>query len=180
MGISRNNEPELIRLTAIDFFTGAILIDNLVAPDVPLAHYNTHYSGVSARHMATAIRNRTAIHGRDRARMGLLEFVGPETVVVVHGGSGDFRALRWIHPLIVDPEILEGYAGPNVVPGEKSLKNLCKVKLGIDVQVRDAANGKLGHDSVEDALATRELAIQWLQSIPDGHGRMGRKKIRVK
>jgi RNA exonuclease 1 len=179
MGISRNNEPELIRLTAIDFFTGAILIDNLVAPDVPLAHYNTHYSGVSARHMATAIRNRTAIHGRDRARMGLLEFVGPETVVVVHGGSGDFRALRWIHPLIVDTEILEGYAGPNVVPGGKSLKNLCKVRLGIDVQVRDPANGKLGHDSVEDALATRELAIQWMQSIPDGNGSTGREQIQL-
>ncbi|ETI22782.1 hypothetical protein G647_06858 [Cladophialophora carrionii CBS 160.54] len=172
MGTSRTSESELIRLTAVDFFTRAILIDNLVTPTVPMAHYNTRYSGVTAQAMRAAIRTRTAIHGRAAALRGLLEFVGPETVVVAHGGSSDFRALRWIHPCIVDTYILEGYAGPAgmAVPGGKSLQNLCRWKLGIQVQVRDRAKGKLGHDSLEDALATRELAIRWVESIPGGGG----------
>ncbi|EXJ58239.1 hypothetical protein A1O7_05664 [Cladophialophora yegresii CBS 114405] len=164
MGTSRAGESELIRLTAVDFFTRAVLIDNLVCPAVPMAHYNTRYSGVTAGNMRSAIRARTAIHGRDAALRGLLGHVGPQTVVVVHGGSSDLRALRWIHPHVVDTYILEGYA--SATSGGKSLQNLCRVKLGIHVQARDRPRGKLGHDSLEDALATRELAISWVESIP--------------
>ncbi|KAJ9609649.1 hypothetical protein H2200_005977 [Cladophialophora chaetospira] len=166
MGTSKNGESELIRLTAVDFFSGAILIDNLVQPTVPMAHYNTRYSGVTQAAMCDAVRTGAAINGRDRARMALFQFVGPDTVLVVHGGSSDFTALRWIHPNIVDTFILEGYTGQKV-EGGKSLQNLCKVKLGIDVQVRDPKMGKFGHDSYEDAMATRELAVQWVRAIPD-------------
>lgn len=166
MGTSSTSEVELIRLTAVDFFTGKILIDNLVQPSVPMAHYNTRYSGVTPGAMRHAIRSGSAIQGRDRARMALLEFVGPETVVIVHGGSSDFSALRWIHPHIIDTFIVEGYTGKKV-EGGKSLQNLCKVNLGLDVQIRDAKAGKLGHDSYEDAMATRELAIQSMRNIPD-------------
>ena len=166
MGTSSSFEAELIRLTAVDFLTGRILIDNLVQPSVPMKHYNTKYSSVTAAAMRQAVRSGSAIHGRDRARMALLQFVGPETVVIVHGGSSDFSALRWIHPNIIDTFILEGYTGQKV-EGGKSLQNLCKVNLGLDVQVRDPKAGKLGHDSYEDAMATRELAIQWMRGIPD-------------
>ena len=34
MGISTLGEPELIRLTAVDFFKGVVLIDRLVCPNV--------------------------------------------------------------------------------------------------------------------------------------------------
>ena len=169
MGTSTTSEVELIRLTAIDFFTSATLIDNLVQPSVPMAHYNTRYSGVSAAAMRTAVQNGTAIRGRDRARTALLQFVGPETVVVVHGGKGDFGALRWIHTLIVDTYLLEGYVGVGRNEkgegggGRKSLKDLCKRKVGVAVQMK----GKLGHDSYEDAMASRELVVQWMKGIPD-------------
>jgi RNA exonuclease 1 len=99
---------------------------------------------------------------------------------VVHGGSGDFQVLRWIHPLVIDTFLLEGYVGHDVAKkteegktgdekvegsgrGGKSLKDLCKRKLGIDVQTK----GKLGHDSYEDAMATRELVLGWMSGIPD-------------
>jgi RNA exonuclease 1 len=133
-----------------------------------MAHYNTRYSSVSPSAMHAAVCKGTAILGRDRARLALLGFVDPETVIVVHGGSGDFGALRWIHPLVVDTFILEGYEGP-AVDGQagRSLKELCRRKVGIEVQVRDRANGKLGHDSLEDAMATRELLLAWMKSIPE-------------
>ena len=178
MGISKGSESELIRLTAVDFFTGQILIDNLVYPSVPMANWSTRYSGVSASNMHTAVRKGTAIHGRDKARMGLLQFVGPETVIVVHGGSGDFQALRWIHTHVIDTFILESYVGheggkqaacekttegKSEGGGGRSLKDLCKRKLGIDVQTK----GKQGHDSYEDAMGARELVVDWMRTIPD-------------
>ena len=109
MGTATNSEVELICLTAVDFFTGSILIDNLVYPSIPMAHYNTRYSGVFTSQINSALRNGTAMLGRDRARAALLEYIGPDTVVIVHGGRSDFEALRWIHPHVIDTFILEGY-----------------------------------------------------------------------
>lgn len=205
MGISRTGETELIRLTAIDFFSGTVLIDALVSPSVPMKHFNTRYSGVSARDMREAVRYGTAIHGRDAARQLLLEYVGPETVVVVHGGQNDFTALRWIHPCIVDTFILEGYVKtiPATVampagdgarggvgddtgsggqeqtqegqgsrkssdkPQKRSLQHLCMVKLGLAVQGNRPGKRRVGHDSYEDAMACRELVVDWFKMIPD-------------
>ncbi|OAP60254.1 hypothetical protein AYL99_05256 [Fonsecaea erecta] len=191
MGVAANGDMELIRLTVVDFFSGAVLLDSLVAPSVAMAHYNTRFSGVTARDMREAMKARTAIFGRDRARELLFRLVGPDTVVVVHGGSGDFSALRWIHPRIVDTYILDAYTGVKV-NGGRSLQNLCKVRLGIAVQVSGpqtrggvvaAGAGRVqsqahqththpkgkgtGHDSYEDAMAARELLAYWASHIPD-------------
>jgi DNA polymerase III epsilon subunit-like protein len=176
MGMSVTNEPELIRLTAVNVFTSEILLDSLVHPTVPLKHYNTRYSGVRASDMHRAVRDGTCIFGRDNAR-ALLGRLGvhPETIVVVHGGSSDFTALRWIHPHVVDTCLLEGYTGVKT-EGGRSLKNLCELKLGIMVQQKNVnvpgggggASVRVGHDSLEDAMACRELALDWVRTIPDG------------
>ncbi|KIW20262.1 hypothetical protein PV08_00837 [Exophiala spinifera] len=162
MGVSFFGESELIRVTAVDFFSGNILVDNLVQPEVPMLHYNTRYSGVTRGDIQEAIRRGTCIFGKDRAREMLWRYVGPDTIVIVHGGRGDLSELRWLHGHIVDSFILESMTGAEV-KGGKSLKNLCKVKLGIDVQRK----GRLGHDSLEDAMACRELVIDWIEKI--GH-----------
>jgi RNA exonuclease 1 len=160
MGLIVSGDSELIRLTAIDFFTKEVLIDRLVNPVTEIKHFNTRYSGVHPRDMAKARRGRTCFFGRDAARAALFSFVGPATTIVVHGGSSDFTALRWIHPRVVDSHILEGYFGVKT-PGGRSLKNLIKLKLNRDIQ-----NG-VGHDSLEDAFAARELVIRFLDMIPD-------------
>ena len=165
MGTATSGETELIRLTAVDFFTGQVLIDNLVQPAVPMAHYNTRFSGVTARDMREAVTRRTCIFGRDRARQALWQYVGPETIVVVHGGQNDLSSLRWIHPRIIDTFLLEGYVGSKTAGG-RSLQNLCRMKLGIAVQEKRPGKGP-GHDSLEDAMACRELVVDWASKIPD-------------
>jgi RNA exonuclease 1 len=158
MGTALSGESEVIRITMVDFFNQEVLLDNLVQPSIPMKHYNTRFSGVRASDMRDAVRNRTCIFGRDMARQQVWRFVGPDTVIVVHGGQNDLSALRLIHPLIVDTFILESYG--EVVAGGRSLKNLCLRRLGRVVQ-----NGK-GHCSHEDALACREL-VHWLaKQIP--------------
>lgn len=160
MGTSTLNEPELIRLSAVDYFSNETLIDSLVKPSMAMLHYNTKYSGVTRTDMIAAERSRTCIFGRDAARKRLMRFVGPETTVIVHGGQNDLTALRWIHPQIVDTFILAGYDSSKP-EGGRSLKNLCSRNLGREVQV-----GKKGHCSLEDARATRELAHWFMEQIP--------------
>ena len=160
MGTSLNLESELIRLTAIDFFTRQTLVDKLVQPTVPMKHYNTRYSGVTPEAMRNAVKSGNCYRGRDEARNRLLELIGPETIVVMHGGNNDLTALRLIHPLVIDTHLLECY-NPKT-EGGRSLKVVCKKHLGMNIQA-----GKNGHDSLEDAEACRELLHFWIKSIPD-------------
>jgi DNA polymerase III epsilon subunit-like protein len=107
MGTAVSGDSELIRVTLIDYFTGAVLVNNIVEPDVPMQHLNTQYSGVTWADMSKAKRKGTCLGGKTRAREALWRYVGPETVVVGHGVSNDLRALRWIHPLVVDSFVTE-------------------------------------------------------------------------
>lgn len=152
MGTAKSGEPQLIRLTLVDFFTGETLIDSLVKPSVPMSHYNTKYSGVTAADMRKAESSGSCIRGRDAAREHIWKYVGPETIVIMHGGQNDLCALRWIHLTVIDSFLLERFVSP--VEGGKSLKNLSSRRLGRVIQ-----KGK-GHCSLEDALACREL-VHW-------------------
>lgn len=153
MGISFTGESELIRVSVVDYFSGERLIDGLVYPRVGMQHFNTRYSGVTRGMMETARRRGEVMAGRDDARQAVWRFVGRDTVVVVHGGKADLMALRWIHGRVIDTFLVEGRR-INRQGGEKrSLKYLTEVMLGRRIQ------GGC-HDSVEDAMAAREL-VHW-------------------
>ncbi|KAL2192350.1 ribonuclease H-like domain-containing protein [Corynascus similis CBS 632.67] len=181
MGTAIDEDRELIRLTLIDYFSGEILIDSLVYPDVPMKHFNTRWSGVTRADIEKAHRNRQCFLGRDSARRAVFEYVGPSTIVVGHGAQNDLSSLRWIHYRVVDSYIIElnkrkmlelkaqqGEESVGDKPKEAtpdndkkfgkrradglSLKALAMKRLGRDIQ-----EGKMGHDSVEDALAARDL-----------------------
>ncbi|PNP39142.1 hypothetical protein TGAMA5MH_08994 [Trichoderma gamsii] len=107
MGTASTGETELIRVSAVDYFSGAVLLDSLVYPDVKMIHYNTRYSGITRPQMENARRARTCLFGRAKAREALWKFIGPNTVVIGHGANSDFSSLRWIHPVIIDTFIVE-------------------------------------------------------------------------
>lgn len=201
MGTSKDLEPEIIRLTVIDYFSSEVLIDSLVWPDVPILHCNTRYSGVSWQQLWDARRSGNCIMGVAEARELVWKYVGPETIVVGHGLSSDFQAMRWLHTNIVDSFLIEqemrmaelrqkeeeerekelqelAEAAARLALGEEAasepdkdeaeeeakkaekkgclkLKSLAEKRLGIMIQM-----GNRGHDSVEDALAARDL-VDW-------------------
>ncbi|KAJ5379769.1 uncharacterized protein N7496_002197 [Penicillium cataractarum] len=68
MGVASTGESELVRVTAVDYFSGQTLIDALVFPTARLLHPNTRYPGVTWQMMHEAKRARRAILGRDAAR----------------------------------------------------------------------------------------------------------------
>lgn len=208
MGTAVSGDTELIRVSLVDYFNGSVLIDNLVWPDVPMAHYNTKYSGVTRKDMEDARRARSCIFGRDHARMLCQQFVGPNTIIVGHSAQNDLMSLRWMHTNIVDTYLIEaakikeeeGIAAaaaerealengddaeiddavampipdqssapqqavkPKKKPkgtGRLALKTLARELLGREIQTKD----RLGHDSLEDAIAARDLA-HWYVTHP--------------
>ncbi|KAI1618252.1 ribonuclease H-like domain-containing protein [Exophiala viscosa] len=149
MGTASNKWRELIRVSAVDYFTGETLVDSLVYPAVDMRNLSTRYSGISWRDMRQAQRSGKCFFGRDEAREALWKFVSPETIVIAHAGENDLNALRWIHPRVLDTQILHG--------GQRGLANLSSSILGISIQTGD------GHCSLEDAMATREIAIRHVE-----------------
>lgn len=223
MGTSSKGESELIRLSMVDFFTGATLIDSLVYPSTPMMNYNTRYSGVSNQDMEAARRSRRCIFGRDAARSAVYNFVDLETIIIGHACNGDLTSLRMIHDNIVDTLLIEkrrcgiqqpaltaadatGAAAaasdsqlsrrgpeneekqgpseaesrekatsPNEAQPKKgfSLKALTLEKFDRVIQVKGR-----GHDSLEDALATRDL-LWWYMTNPPPSAADGTKKTSV-
>ncbi|KOS17557.1 RNA exonuclease 3 [Escovopsis weberi] len=209
MGTNMYGESELIRVSVIDYFSRAILLDSLVWPDVKMVHYNTRFSGVTRRAMQDAKKQRTCLFGRASVRKRIWEFVGPQTIVIGHAAHGDLASLRWIHARVVDTLIIEtrnrpppprkekdetapkddnkgeeeqeseneadkdvevvaatsvAGVGQNEQPkageerrkeGGLSLKALAQTYLSRTIQIKGQ-----GHDSVEDALATRDI-LHW-------------------
>ncbi|KAF5024259.1 hypothetical protein F66182_3668 [Fusarium sp. NRRL 66182] len=152
MGTAASGDCELIRLTLIDYFSSRVLIDKLVWPDVPMSHLNTKWSGVTWKLMREARNGNRCIFGRNNARALIWKFVSPETIVIGHGASSDLTALRWIHPRVIDTLIVEGNNHGSTTG--LSLKKLAEKRLQRIVQ-----KGK-GHDSLEDAIAARDL-LHW-------------------
>ncbi|KAK3356728.1 ribonuclease H-like domain-containing protein [Lasiosphaeria hispida] len=190
MGTTYVGDSELIRLSVVDYFSGDVLVDKLVFPNVKMKHYNTKYSGVTPQQMDKAHRRGQCLMGKGAARKEVWKFVGPSTIVVGHGAQNDLSALRWIHHRVVDSFLVENAiarkqaeaeelaaklaaettdsttttastpvadaAKKPQARGEKgglSLKALVKRRLDRDIQM----NGKNGHDSLEDAIAAKDL-----------------------
>jgi RNA exonuclease 1 len=208
MGTAISGDSELIRVTLIDYFSGAVLVNNFVDPDVPMQHLNTRFSGVSWLDITQAKRQGRCLAGKAGARAAIWRYVGPDTIVVGYGANNDLRALRWIHELMVDSFVLEyrykkekkgvededgnvggdededkeedalqtamgkfavsgiemanndttttTQKGKKSTPGRLSLKTLAKERLGRSIQMA----GNKGHDSLEDAIAARDL-VHW-------------------
>ncbi|KAH7082023.1 hypothetical protein FB567DRAFT_530457 [Paraphoma chrysanthemicola] len=209
MGTAISGDSEPIRITLIDYFSGEILLNNIIVPDVRMHHLNTKYSGVSWDDMNKAKRQRTCLWGNAGTREALWTHIGPETIVVGHGANNDLRALRWTHGSVVDSLIIESSRAKHAEyekvaaekervdaasvdlrrdeggiqltscstiataiakssdentrkvavvrkPGQLSLKTLTKLRLGRDIQT----SGRKGHDSLEDAVAARDL-VHW-------------------
>ncbi|KAJ5169912.1 uncharacterized protein N7500_002695 [Penicillium coprophilum] len=167
MGITDLGEQELLRISAIDYFTGEKLIDKLVFPKVRMWHTNYRFSGVNWEMLYAAKSRGEAFIGRDAAREALFRYVGPNTVLVVHGGRADMLALRIIHQRIVDTMLF----------AQASLKENAKEILNRNIQQG------LGHDSLEDALACRDIADHFIKVLPFEHiygpryGQMWRSKV---
>ncbi|CAN9093009.1 unnamed protein product [Alternaria alternata] len=171
VGAGDKNESEIARISAIDYLTGEILIDTLVQPTQFVKDWRTKFSGITKEAMSTAISLGKALQGWPEARAALFEYIDTETVLIGQSLHFDLIALGIQHQRVVDSAILTSEAVGPKVKKRRGLKDLCDQLLNIKVQT----DRKLGHDSVEDAFAAREVVL-WCVNHPDALSRWGEKQ----
>jgi DNA polymerase III epsilon subunit-like protein len=152
---------QLIQLTAIDYFSGEVLISALVKPTLDIRQWRTNIHGVSHGMIMQADRDGTALRDVSHARELLFSFMDKSTILVGHALHHDLNVLKIAHDSCVDSEILAKAAinRPGQSPGT-GLKKLCDSLMGLGVQTM--AN----HSCLEDSFAARETVI-YMTSHPE-------------
>ena len=167
---------ELIRLSAVRWPQGTPLLDFLVRPLGAILDLNSRFSGVFPEEFANAAPFRPGdplhplkkseksptdkekpsplqvVSSPAEARSLLFSQISPATPLLGHALENDLNAMRVIHPVVIDTAIL--FPHPRGLPFRLGLQRLAKSHLQRDIQTA----GSSGHDSLEDAQATGDLA----------------------
>lgn len=140
MGFTTNGF-ELLRITAMDFFSGEEVFDILVKPKGQVLDLNTRWSGIAEiKPEAVSFEDSLALLG---------EVVDSRTIFVGHGLENDMNAMRLIHERVVDTAIL--FPRNKTSPTFRfALKHLAFKYLGRNIQTGQ-------HDSGEDSLAAIDV-----------------------
>ncbi|KAH8175139.1 exonuclease domain-containing protein [Sarocladium implicatum] len=166
MGRTASGHNELIRLAVIEFLSGRVLVDRLVRPSTPIADWRTDITGIDGVSMQDAIDRNKTLAGWEAARDVLRAIADRNTIIVGQSALFDLYVLRTAHNRIVDSAIVTADA----VLRKKALKmkkrwplqDLCQELLGIQIR-KPSPLSVAPHSALEDALATRELAIFFVQ-----------------
>lgn len=155
-----NGQQTLAFLSAIDFFTGKILINNPVKPKEKVHNWRTKISGVSAAIMDRACAKGEAILGWQAARQRLCDFMDEGTVLIGHSLHHDLKVLGLVHANIVDSAILTSEAVFPHIDCNQRLKRKWGLKiLANEFLNRNIQGEKSGHSALEDTYATRDVVF---------------------
>nr|KAF6490811.1 RNA exonuclease 5 [Molossus molossus] len=131
---------------------GGCVMDELVKPDGKILDYLTSCSEIMKK-----ILNPVTTKVKDVQRQ-LKALLPPTAVLVGYSSDLDLKALKMIHPYVIDTSLL--YVREQ---GRRfKLKFLAKAIWGKDVQ----GPGRLGHDTTEDAKTALELAQYFFKYDP--------------
>ncbi|KAF7713785.1 Exonuclease domain-containing protein [Penicillium ucsense] len=161
--VTCGSRQEVAFTSAVDLFSGEVLLNTFVQPAEKVTRWNTRWSGITSQKLNTARRQGNVLWGWKEARRALWSFANQSTVLIGHAIRNDLEVLKIIHPRIVDTSILTNEAVFRGGSNKRlwSLKNLSQTFLGRSIQT-----GKNGHDALEDAQATRNILV-WCLLHPE-------------
>jgi hypothetical protein len=159
--VGRSEISELVRLCAVDFLSGEILVDIYVVPEQEVVAWRTKFSGVTKALLQEMKRQGRTVDGWQAARKLLWQHVDEDTILIGHSLYHDLKVLGMIHTRVVDSEIVTREAAGESCNRSWSLKSLCQQFLGTEIQT-----GATGHDCLEDTFAAREILL-WCFNHPD-------------
>lgn len=155
----------VVSLSAIDFFTGEVLIDTIVNPTERVIDWRARYSGVSLARMRRACASGEALRGWKAARQRLWGFMDVNTILIGHSLDNDLEVLGILHHNIVDTAILTAEAVFLPTSHTTRMRRRWGLKpLADELLKRDIQVGK-GHSALEDASATRDVLF-WCMCNP--------------
>jgi DNA polymerase III epsilon subunit-like protein len=144
---------EVISICAVDYLTGAVLLNKLVCPAGKVTNWRSSIHGITKATMLAAVGSGETLAGWNSARQEVWKLIDDSTILVGHALQHDLDALRIIHYRVVDSAIL----AQNAVGSARQwgLHVLCTQLL--HKKIRENSRGL--HDCLEDVLATREVAL---------------------
>jgi DNA polymerase III epsilon subunit-like protein len=150
---------EVILVCAVDYFTGAVLLNRVVDPGEKVRDWRTKIHGITEAAMKAAVSSGQALAGWAGARAELWKLIDQDTILIGHALQHDLDVLRMVHTRIVDSAILARNA-VSTFKNQWGLQRLCEELLG--TKIRD--NRGAVHDCFEDVLATRALVLYCVQN----------------
>lgn len=163
------NRSELVRLVAIDYLSGNIILDTFVRPPQKVTNWRTKITGITSNTLKEAERNGQIVFGWEACRAELWKIIDSNTILVGQSLNNDLKALRMTHTTIVDSQILTSLA---IDRGQQQLglAQLCK-----ELPCKTIRNQTSVHNSLEDAFAAREVVL-WCLNNPEGLRQWARTK----
>ncbi|KAK9744777.1 Exonuclease [Popillia japonica] len=152
---------ELVKISVVAA-DGRLVYDVYVKPENEIVDYNSRFSGITAKDM----QKRRTLKTLKEVQNDLMGFIDADTILIGHGLENDLRALRILHPTVIDTAV--AFPHYNGLPYRRSLKSLISCFLKREIQT-----GSSGHNSYEDAKACMDLML-WrvrkdFRSIIDHH-----------
>lgn len=144
---------EPVSICAVDYLTGAVLLNKLVCPTGKVTSWRSSIHGVTKAMMLAAVADGEALAGWNGARQEVWNLINDSTILVGHALQHDLDTLRIIHHRVVDSAIL----AQNAVGSARlwGLKALCTQLLHKEIRENDRGL----HNCLEDVFATREVAL---------------------
>jgi len=128
-----------------------VLYKSYVKPHNTITNYLTEFSGIS-RWDLEGVTTRI-----EDVQDALRHIIPDDCILVGHSLNSDLRAIKMIHPYVIDTTVIYNLKGQRT---KAKLKHLSSIFLNKEIQT---GNIEVGHCPEEDAIASLELAMLKLE-----------------